>query len=184
MEHINEKLVFEGQRYRIYQWEQEMYDGSTATFERVEHLPSVTIFAVFQGKMVIQKQIQPHFKTEVYCVPGGGMDSGEKALEAAKRELREEEGLESTDWEYWKQGGRSTGSYSWVNNIYIARSCQKVSSPQLDSGERIEHLLYTVDEFFTLLDHADFRHQDLLPELLAIRANPEKRKEFISQLGL
>ena len=112
----NEKLVFEGKKYRIYQWEQELFNGSTSTFERIEHLPSVTIFAVFEGKLVIQKQSQPHRETEFFCVPGGGMDAGEKPLESAKRELMEEEGLSSDDWEYWKQGGRQSESYSWTTS--------------------------------------------------------------------
>lgn len=184
MEHTNEKVVFEGKRYLVYQWEQEMFDGTTQIFERVEHLPSVTVFAVYQNKLVIQKQIQPHMEKEVYCVPGGGVDAGEKNLDAAKRELLEEEGLESDDWEYWWQGGRSTSSYSWMNHIYIARNCQKVAESHEDAGERIEHLLFTPEEFFTLLDHSDFRHQDILPELLEIRGNEEKTHEFLTLLGI
>lgn len=176
--------MFKGKRYSVYQWEQELFDGTTATFERAEHVPSVTIFALYENKFVIQKQIQPHSHREFYCVPGGGMDEDEKMLDAAKRELLEEEGLESNDWEYWWQGGRETESYTWLNHIYIARDCKKVKEPQLDSGERIEHLLLSPDEFFTLLDHSDFRHQDILAELLQIRSNPEKRKEFLRRLGI
>lgn len=180
----NEKLVFKGKLYSVYQWEQELYDGTTSTFERAEHVPSVTMFAIYQGKIVIQKQIQPNIDTEFYSLAGGGVDENEKALDAAKRELLEEEGLTSTDWEYWWKGGRHTSSYSWINHIYIARDCQKVREPELDAGERIEHLLLSAEEFFQLLDHDDFRHQDILPELLQIRNNPEKRTEFLEQLGI
>lgn len=184
MENKNEKLVFQGKRYSIYQWEQELYDGTTSTFERAEHLPTVTIFAIHQGKIVIQRQVQPNIEIEFYSLAGGGIDGEEKSLDAAKRELLEEEGLESNDWEYWWKGGRHTSSYSWINHIYIARDCKKVAEPELDAGERIEHLLLNAEEFFQLLDHDDFRHQDILPELLQIRSNPEKRKAFLEQLGI
>ncbi len=184
MERKNEKLAFEGKKYRVYQWDQELFDGTIAIFERVEHLPTVTIFAIQDNKIIIQKQIQPNVDREFYSLPGGGIDGDEKALDAAKRELMEEEGMESSDWEYWWEGGRQTSSYSWANHIYIARNCKKVEEPDLDAGERIEHHLFTPEEFFTLLDHADFRHQDILPELLTIRSNPEKREAFLAQLGI
>lgn len=184
MERKNEKLVFEGKKYHVYQWEQELFDGSTAIFERVEHAPTVTIFAIYEGKIIIQKQIQPNLDTEFYSLPGGGIDGDEKHLDAAKRELMEEEGMESDHWEYYWAGGRHSSSYSWVNHIYIAKDCKKVAEPDLDAGERIEHLLFTSEEFFELLDHSDFRHQDILADLLQIRNNPEKRAAFLQRLGI
>lgn len=184
MKRKNEKLVYRGKKFRVYEWEQTLFNGTTAIFERVEHIPSVTILTMQDDKLVIQKQTQPHLTHTFYSLPGGGVDEGEEPLAAARRELLEEEGLTSDDWEYFMLGGKQSESYYWENHIYIARNCKKGEDPRLDAGERIEHLLYTPEEFFELLDHADFRHQDILPELLLIRNHPEKRAAFLAKLGL
>ena len=184
MQRNNEKLVYKGKKFRVYEWEQTLFNGAITTFERVEHIPSVTIFTVHEGKLVIQKQTQPHLNHNFYSLPGGGVDENEEPLAAAKRELLEEEGLESKDWEYLLLGGKQSESYYWENHIYIARQCTKVEEPDLDPGEQIEHLLYTAKEFFALLDHPDFRHTDILPKLLAIRDDAKKRADFIAKLGV
>jgi ADP-ribose pyrophosphatase len=182
--HRNERIAYQGKRYTVYEWNQELYNGTSAVFERVEHAPSVTIFAVFENKLVIQYQTQPHLNHSFYAVPGGGVDPGEEPLAAAKRELLEEEGMVSETWVYWKEAGRKRDSYLWVNHVYVAKNCQKVADPDIDAGEKIEHLLYTPEEFFALLESPDFRHLDLVENLRAIRDNQEKKSDFLKELGI
>jgi len=54
------KKVFSGVRTDVYQWDQEMFDGSIATFERIEKKPSAAIIAVVDSKIIITQQEQPH----------------------------------------------------------------------------------------------------------------------------
>ena len=42
----NAKLVFKGIIHDIYQWEQEMFDGSKATFERIRRPDTTAVIAV------------------------------------------------------------------------------------------------------------------------------------------
>ena len=180
----NAKLVFEGVRCKVYHWDQEMFDGTTAVFEKVVRLPAVTVFAIQDGKISMQEQIQPHKKESFLCLPGGMVDKeGENILEAAKRELIEETGLESKDWEFWKISGVS-GYIHWENHIYIARDCEKVAELKLDAGEKIENKLVTFDEFFSFLEDPRFRHRDFLGDLYRIRESEEETLAFKKLLGI
>ena len=184
MQKKNERIAFDGKKYRVYQWDQELYNGEWSVFERVEHKPSATVFAVHQGKIVIQKQMQPHYITEVLCVPGGGLEWDEDPLAGAQRELLEEEGMESTDWHLWMMGGHERENSKWKNFIFIAKDCKKTCEPRPDGGEKIEHLLYSFEDFLHLLDDRRFRHKDLLPVLREIRDNKEKQQTFRNLLGI
>jgi ADP-ribose pyrophosphatase len=183
MERKNERVVYQGKMFTIYEWDQIQYDGTTVVFERAERNATVTMFASYQGKIVIQEQQQPHWNNSALCVPGGRVDPGEKPLATAKRELLEEEGLATENWEHWFDGG-FTGNLTWLNSFYFARNCTKVAEPHLDAGEKITHHLYTPEEFFLLIEHPQFRHQELLYKLRAIRDNQELKKEFLTRLGL
>jgi ADP-ribose pyrophosphatase YjhB (NUDIX family) len=183
MERKNERVVYQGKLFTVYQWDQELYDGTTTTFERAERNGTATIFASHKGKIVIQEQQQPHWKQFSFGVPGGRVDPGEEPLAAAKRELLEEEDLVSEEWEHWFDGGLK-GNLMWLNSFYFARNCTKVAEPHLDAGEKITHHLYTPEEFFLLLEHPQFRHQDMLQKLRAIRDDKKLKKEFLTRLGI
>jgi ADP-ribose pyrophosphatase len=178
------KIVLEGIRCTIYQWEQLMYDGSTRTFEVVVRPPSATIIALVGDKIALQRQTQPHREGYFICLPGGWADTpGENTEETAKRELMEETGLSSDDWELWKIAGVG-GFVHWENYIFIARHCQKTGEMRLDGGEQIENGEVTLDELLTLIDDPQFRHKDLLQDFYQIRENPEKKEAFQKLLGI
>lgn len=170
------KIVFEGIHTRVYQWEQELFDGTTKTFERVVRMPSVIIFAIDGNKILFQDELQPGWEKECLSLPAGRLDSfDEDSLAAAKRELQEESGYESDDWEkLWQL------SYASVveQTIYVARAIKKTSDPHLDPGEKISSRFVTLDEFFELLEDPRFRLWSIKANLLAIKYHPERRKEF------
>ena len=84
-----EKMVFEGEIYRIYQWKQKLYDGSYATFERAERPSVVQILCMMGNSVLLAKEEQPNMEPSINMF-GGVIEEGERPLEAAKRELLEE----------------------------------------------------------------------------------------------
>jgi ADP-ribose pyrophosphatase len=148
--HENAKLAFKGKMFEIYQWEQKLYDGSNQTFEMAKRSPTVQVIAVTGNKIALSKQEQPHKKHEFIALFGGKAEAGEKPLEAAKRELEEESGLASNDWELLKTF-QSHSKIEWEVCLYIARDCKKVTEPHLDPGEKIQTIEMTFEEFIDFI---------------------------------
>src|SRR3989344_4305397 len=92
------KRVFKGAVFDVYQWEQELYDGTHKTFEKLKRPDTVVVFPVLDdGKILLTEQEQPG-KEPFIGATGGKVEEGEDILEAVKRELLEESGYEAEEF--------------------------------------------------------------------------------------
>ena len=132
----NAKKVFKGKIFDVYQWDQKMFDNSIEVFEKIKRTNTAVVIPIAGGKILIQEQEQPHRKYKFLSLPGGRCEKNEKPLFAAKREMLEETGYVSNDWELWKTIN-PLEKILWKVYIYIARNCEKVSGQKLDSGEKM-----------------------------------------------
>lgn len=148
------KRVFQGVIYDVYQWEQKLFDGSTATFEMLKRPDTVQVIVVRGNKILITSEQQPHHNREPGLY-GGRVEAGEKPLAAAKRELLEESGLESNDWELWKSYQPVT-RMEWTVYFYIAREPRLVASQKLDPGEKLEMREVSSEEFVELFSASPY----------------------------
>src|SRR3989338_266531 len=146
------KQVFKGQIFDVYQWEQEMYDGTKEIFEKLRRSYTVEIIVTTpEGKIMVQRQHQPDSEKAFLSLVGGRIEEGEEPLEAAQREMLEETGFISQHWKHLETYDGSN-KVDWKNFIYTARNCYKTSEQHLDPGERIEVLFVTFDEIIELVD--------------------------------
>ena len=148
------KKVFEGIIFDTYQWEQEMYDGSTATFEALKRPGTVQVIPVVGDKIVLAQEEQP-LAAKRFTYVGGRQEEGEEPIEVAKRELLEETGLESDDFELIRTYEPS-GKFEWKIYVFVARDCRKVAEQGLDAGEKIELHEVDFDEFLKIVSSRDF----------------------------
>lgn len=154
------KKVFSGKLFDVYQWEQEQFDGTYKTFEKIKRNDTVGIIAVAQDKKIlITHQEQPGHEL-FWGLPGGIVDNGETPLEAGKRELLEETGYISDTWELLS-AAQPFSRIDWALFTYIARNCKKVAQPHLDSGEKITLHEVTFEELVQLTKSDDFRDTQL-----------------------
>ena len=142
------ELVFKGRNWSVYQWHEKMYDGTDELFEGLRKNNSgVKIIATMNGKVLFTKEEQPGI-SGYYSLPGGIIEESEISLDAAKRELLEEVGLESDDWElFTKFDMVGLPRLEYYTYIYIARNCKRVAEQKLDNGEKIDLVEGTYEEF-------------------------------------
>ena len=173
--------VFDGHIFSVFQWKQEMYDGSHEVFEKIGRNDTVTVIPVTEDKkIIITIQEQPGI-AEFIGLPGGIMDPGEEPLESAKRELLEETGDEAASYDLFYSTQMHT-RIDWAMYSFIAKGCKKIKEPVLDKGEKIALKFVDFDEFIEMLLDERFRDTDLALRLLRMRHNKEQFEAFKTSL--
>lgn len=159
-----------------------MYDGTTETFEKIKRADSVGVIPITdEGKILLAKQEQPG-STPFVGIIGGRIDSGEDPLEACKRELMEEAGIEAGELEIW-YAEQFLGKIDWAVYTYVAKRCKVVRDPQLDSGEKIELFEVSVEEFIDIVAQDNFRDWDVALKVLKAKEDQEKMLKLKNLLG-
>lgn len=172
--------VFQGVVFDVYQWEQEMFDGSKATFECLKRPDTLVVIPMVGDKVYYALQEQPG-KKPFLSLFGGRADEGETPLEAGKRELLEESGLVSDDWQELRRYSLHS-KIDWTVYFFVARDCRKVAEQSLDAGEKIEVLETDLDTFLKeIITHPEFCEYELKGEIYSA-LNPEAMVELKAKI--
>lgn len=171
------KLVFKGVIFDVYQWQQRMFDGTIATFEKLKRPDTVIVFAVLEdNRILLTKQEQPG-KQPFIGAAGGRVDPGEDVLAAAKRELLEETGYAASDWVLW-HAEQPISKIEWAVYVFIAKQTHKMTEQNLDAGEKIQLMPVTFDQLVELGTSsnlsAGFYEKEITDILYQARLDPLK----------
>jgi 8-oxo-dGTP pyrophosphatase MutT (NUDIX family) len=173
----NATRVFKGKIFDVYQWEQELYDGTKVTFEKLKRPDTVVVWPVLpSGTILLTKQSQPG-RDDFIDVPSGRVDQGEDILEAAKRELLEETGYASDELVFWRSF-QPTAKIEWFVYLFIAKDCKKVKEQNPDTGEKIETFEASFDDLLQISQQPNFRGTDSVRDFLEAKYNQEKYQEL------
>lgn len=96
----------------------------------------------------------------------------EDALEAAKRELLEETGYVSDEWEHLLSIPSNATISDNYAHIYAAKNCRKAADQSLDEMEFLNVVKHSEDEIRELIDYGDFKQSvHVMAWLLARKDN-------------
>ena len=93
------------------------------------------------GNIVLKKEYRYCLDRDLIEVPAGGFERGEDGLAVAKRELLEDTGYVSDDWQYIGATVESSAKLTNYMHLYFANHCRKVSEQHLDPTEELDVLV-------------------------------------------
>ena len=170
-------LVFKGKLFDVYQWQQQMYDGTYQTFEKLKRPDTVVVFAVLDdGSILLTKQEQPG-KSLFIGAAGGRVDEGEETEEAAARELLEETGYRAKELILW-HSEQPVSKIDWAVYTFIAKGLEKVDEQRLDAGEKITLHPVTFDEFIDTALRNKFTEREIVKYIYEAKIDKQKLEEL------
>lgn len=139
------RVAYAGRIFRVYEWSEVASNGTQLLFEKVVATGSVNIVPITEdGHAIVARQTQPA-RASFEGLIGGRIEPGENPLDAAKRELSEELGMNGARW-------RSLGAYSahvkveWPQHYFVVEDLTSTVAAD-DPTEIIEPMRLRVDEF-------------------------------------
>jgi ADP-ribose pyrophosphatase len=131
------ELAFKGVIFDVYQWQQEMFDGTFETFEMIKRPDTIKVLAIKDDKIIILEQEQPGDEV-FYDIPGGRHDvESEDELDAAKREMLEETGITFKNWKLLSVVQPHPKIEQFVY-LFLATGFESQVGQNLDAGEKID----------------------------------------------
>lgn len=178
------KRVFRGLFFDVYQWNQRLFDGSTATYEKISRRDTAIVIPVTADKkIVVNKEIQSGDRFPFFSLPGGVLDPDETPLQAAKRELLEETGYRAKSYKQL-QAFEPSARIEWKAHLFLARGCRKAQDPAPDPGEKIDVRLFSWSEFLDLAAQESFRNFEVALMILRAARDPRALTRFRKKIGM
>lgn len=173
------KKVFQGEIFSVWQWEQELYDGSKKTFEKIGRRSTASAIGILpDNRILLVWDEQPGRDVEgVLTCAGGQMDEGETPEQAASREFLEETGYTAGSLQPWFSYAPWAKALFTVH-FFIAKDVKQKAEPQKTAGERTEVRLFTFDEFLALGQNDQLRDSRLRIMLLEAQLDQKKKQEL------
>ena len=139
---VSETTLHEG---FVITYNQAVFEGPQGEIlqrDVVRHPGAVAVVAVDKGEVILVNQYRPALETVTLEIPAGKLDvSGEERIDAARRELNEETGLDSEDLTLLSEFHNSAGFTDELTSIYLAENLMPTEAKAVSVEE--EYLTVT-----------------------------------------
>lgn len=152
----------------------ELPNGNITMREVVDHPGGVCVAAVDpEGIVTLVRQYRYPFASHLLELPAGKLEHGEEPLQAAKRELSEETGLEAEHWEELGALYTSPGFSTETLYIYLATGLRQ-GAAHPDPNEFLDVVRMPLSELIARIEEGTVR--DAKTVAGALRAERKLRR--------
>jgi ADP-ribose pyrophosphatase len=172
MDFIVEKResMYQGRAFTVERLSMRLPNGNVRPFDFVRHLPSVTIVPVTgDGQILFVRQYRIGPEGALLELPAGSLDEGEDPLTGARRELREETGLDAAELKKLGEAYLVPGYCDELMSFYLARGLTPAPLEH-DEDEFLNLESYPVADALTLARQGKIHDSKTLAALFLAQA--------------
>ncbi len=148
---LSENLAFSGTLLKVHVAEVETARGVKCKREFIKHNGGASILAYKDGKIILEKQFRYPYGEEIYEIPAGKRDEGEKFFETAKRELEEETGYIPLNLQKICEFYPTPAYTNEITAVFYADEFEK-GNVNFDDNEDLSFEWVAVDKAFKMMD--------------------------------
>lgn len=143
----------------VYEDEVIKPDGEDGTYATVRVKPGVTVLPVDdEGYAYLARDFRYAVGRETVEVVGGAIDEGEAGIDAARRELKEELGIEADDFIELGQIDPMPSLIDSPSYLFLAVRNLKFKDKELEGGENVKTLKVTLKEAVRMAIGGEITH--------------------------
>ena len=130
--------IFENDFFKVLEDDVIEPDGKDGKYATIRLKQGACVLPIDdEGNVYITRQFRYAQEKKMLEALAGAIEEGEDKLEAAKREAKEELGIEAEDWKYLGKIESDTSITNSTTHLFLARKL-KIKEPERESTEDIE----------------------------------------------
>ena len=158
--------IYQGRAFRVERLGIRLPNGKKRLFDLVDHNPSITVIPVTEdGQVLFVRQHRVVISETMLELPAGVLEDGEDPLEGARRELREETGMDAREMIKLGAVYLVPGYCNEFMHFYLARGLFPAPLAQ-DEDEFIDLERFSLAETYRMARSGELNDSKTLAALL------------------
>lgn len=147
-ERLKRSVLVDKPFMKVYQDTVKLPDGAIIDDYTVVSLPSgvIVVATDIEGRLLAQYEYKYAINRTILNLPSGSVEDGVSVLETAKKELLEETGYDSTEFELINTLYEYPSKADHLVHIVRARNAKKITSVQHEQTESISEVILLTPE--------------------------------------